>query len=78
MRNNDKTLTIDCGCYKSTFDMILSPKVGLLAYDQHGVFSWAGGLRKRGGGDDDEETQVAARVDVWGKISMGEAWVRCS
>jgi hypothetical protein len=38
MRNNNKTSVIDCGGYRSTFDMILSPMVGSLAsHDRHGV-----------------------------------------
>jgi hypothetical protein len=31
MRNNDKTSVRDCGGYRSTFDMILSPMVRSLA-----------------------------------------------
>jgi hypothetical protein len=38
MRNNDKTSAIDCRDYRSTFDMILSPRVGFLAsHDRHRV-----------------------------------------
>jgi hypothetical protein len=39
MRNNDRTLAIDCGGYILTFDMILSPRVGFLAsHDRHVVY----------------------------------------
>jgi hypothetical protein len=38
MRNNGKTSVIDCGGYRSTFDVILSPTVRYLAsHDQHRV-----------------------------------------
>jgi hypothetical protein len=38
MRNNDKTSVIDCGAYRLTFSMILSPRVRFLAsHDRHGV-----------------------------------------
>jgi hypothetical protein len=38
MTNNNKTLMIDCGGYILTFDMILSPKVRLLAFhDWHEI-----------------------------------------
>jgi hypothetical protein len=38
-RNNGRTLAIDYGVYRSTFNMILSPRVGFSAsHDRHGVY----------------------------------------
>jgi hypothetical protein len=60
MRNNGKTSAIDGRGYRSTFDMILSPRVRSLAsHDWHGVsmgkrtseMRW---WRLEGSGDDEE------------------------
>jgi hypothetical protein len=38
-RNNGKTSVIECGGYRSTFDMILFPFIRSLAsHDRHGVY----------------------------------------
>jgi hypothetical protein len=38
MRNNDKTLVIDCGSYRSSFDVIIFLMVrSLTSHDQHVV-----------------------------------------
>jgi hypothetical protein len=38
MRYNGKTSVIDCGGYRSNFDVILSPRVRVLvSHDRHGV-----------------------------------------
>jgi hypothetical protein len=38
MRNNSKTLAIDCGGYRSSFDVILFPMVRpLVSHDMHVV-----------------------------------------
>jgi hypothetical protein len=77
MRNNGKTLVIDCRGYGSTFDMILFPRVWFLAsHNRHGVYlgrrtsekRW----RQREGSGDDDETRVAARVYIWTKLSWGD------
>jgi hypothetical protein len=78
-RNNDKTSAIDCGGYRSTFNMILSPRVGFLAsHDRHGVYLGRRTSEKRWrwreGNNDDDITQVAPGVYVWAKL----AWGRCT
>jgi hypothetical protein len=52
MRNNDKTSAIDCGGYRSSFDVIPFPMVRSLASHDHTWFNLKGGVRNRGGGDD--------------------------
>jgi hypothetical protein len=42
VRNNDKTLAIDCGGYRSSFDVILFPMVRSLASHDRHVVSFAG------------------------------------
>jgi hypothetical protein len=77
MRNNSKSSAIDCGVYGSTFDVILSPRVGFLAsHDRHEVYLGRRTSEKRWqqretSGNDDE-TQVAARVYVQEKLVWGD------
>jgi hypothetical protein len=76
MKNNGKISAIDCRDYKSTFNMILFPRVGFLAsHDRHG-FIWAGGLWKRGGGDEGIDNgggaRVVARVCFGAKLMWGD------
>jgi hypothetical protein len=52
MRNNDKTSAIDCGGYKLTFDVILSPMVRLWLLMISTGFNLKGGFWNRGDGDD--------------------------
>jgi hypothetical protein len=60
------TSAIDCGCYRSTFDIILSHMVRSLAsHNRHG-FNLKRGLLNRGGGGEGHwqcgGALVAARV----------------
>jgi hypothetical protein len=61
MRNNSRTSVINYRGYKSTFDMILSPRVGSWLLTTDMGFIWAGGLRKRG---DDGERAAATMMKL--------------
>jgi hypothetical protein len=77
MRNNDKTLVIDYEGYMSTFDMILSSRVGFFLLLTTGMgFNLEGGVWNRGGGG---ERVVAMVVELRWRLGFGFkvklAWV---
>jgi hypothetical protein len=55
MINNGNISAIDCRGNGSTYDKILSPRIGFLLLTTSMRFIWAEGLRKRVGGDEGQQ-----------------------